>query len=141
MKFTFWIWLLQWPQASGSLSIELGSLDRRGRGEGDFIIASVSASRRDSLDKSGLFPEWKKMSAPKSQVEKVSFIYWLVDLCLSFVCLCLCMSLSLSFTFLRKNLNQEFKQILVQIPLGAFSKVLVETCEKIGFVQFPRIKS
>ncbi|TEA25124.1 hypothetical protein DBR06_SOUSAS34710006, partial [Sousa chinensis] len=34
------------------------------------IIASVSASRRDSLDKSGLFPEWKKMSAPKSQVEK-----------------------------------------------------------------------
>ncbi|XP_032476196.1 synaptotagmin-like protein 4 isoform X2 [Phocoena sinus] len=26
--------------------------------------------RRDSLDKSGLFPEWKKMSAPKSQVEK-----------------------------------------------------------------------
>lgn len=27
--------------------------------------------RRDSLDKSGLFPEWKKMSAPKSQAEKV----------------------------------------------------------------------
>ncbi|ERE65782.1 synaptotagmin-like protein 4 [Cricetulus griseus] len=27
-------------------------------------------SRRDSLDKSGLFPEWKKMSAPKSHVEK-----------------------------------------------------------------------
>ncbi|XP_036126540.1 synaptotagmin-like protein 4 isoform X2 [Molossus molossus] len=26
--------------------------------------------RRDSLDKSGLFPEWKKISAPKSQVEK-----------------------------------------------------------------------
>ncbi|XP_045661102.1 synaptotagmin-like protein 4 isoform X2 [Ursus americanus] len=26
--------------------------------------------RRDSLDKSGLFPEWKKMSAPTSQVEK-----------------------------------------------------------------------
>ncbi|XP_024602303.1 synaptotagmin-like protein 4 isoform X2 [Neophocaena asiaeorientalis asiaeorientalis] len=26
--------------------------------------------RRDSLDKSGLFPEWKKMSAPKSQVKK-----------------------------------------------------------------------
>ncbi|XP_060263930.1 synaptotagmin-like protein 4 isoform X4 [Ovis aries] len=26
--------------------------------------------RRDSLDKSGLFPEWKKMSAPKPQVEK-----------------------------------------------------------------------
>ncbi|XP_016051178.1 PREDICTED: synaptotagmin-like protein 4 [Miniopterus natalensis] len=26
--------------------------------------------RRDSLDKSGLFPEWKKMSAPKSQAEK-----------------------------------------------------------------------
>lgn len=29
-----------------------------------------STSRRDSLDKSGLFPEWKKMSAPKSQVGK-----------------------------------------------------------------------
>eukprot|EP00071_Canis_lupus_P037808 XP_022271365.1 synaptotagmin-like protein 4 isoform X2 [Canis lupus familiaris] len=26
--------------------------------------------RRDSLDKSGLFPEWKKMSAPTSQLEK-----------------------------------------------------------------------
>lgn len=52
-------------------------------GGGDFITVSVSAPRRDSLDKSGLFPEWKKMSAPKPQVEKVSFSYWLVDLCLS----------------------------------------------------------
>ncbi|XP_005072559.1 synaptotagmin-like protein 4 isoform X1 [Mesocricetus auratus] len=31
---------------------------------------SDSTSRRDSIDKSGLFPEWKKMTAPKSHVEK-----------------------------------------------------------------------
>ncbi|XP_008534612.1 synaptotagmin-like protein 4 isoform X2 [Equus asinus] len=35
-----------------------------------YTADSDSTSRRDSLDKSGLFPEWKKMSAPKSQVEK-----------------------------------------------------------------------
>ncbi|XP_075855774.1 synaptotagmin-like protein 4 [Microcebus murinus] len=35
-----------------------------------FTADSDNTSRRDSLDKSGLFPEWKKMSAPKSQVEK-----------------------------------------------------------------------
>ncbi|KAM5221240.1 synaptotagmin-like protein 4 isoform 2-T2 [Ctenodactylus gundi] len=34
------------------------------------VAGSESVSRRDSLDKSGLFPEWKKMTAPKSQVEK-----------------------------------------------------------------------
>ncbi|KAB1253431.1 Synaptotagmin-like protein 4 [Camelus dromedarius] len=34
-----------------------------------YLIIGIP-SRRDSLDKSGLFPEWKKMSAPKSQVEK-----------------------------------------------------------------------
>ncbi|XP_076963411.1 synaptotagmin-like protein 4 [Callospermophilus lateralis] len=35
-----------------------------------YTADSDSTSRRDSLDKSGLFPEWKKMSSPKSQVEK-----------------------------------------------------------------------
>ncbi|XP_049983246.1 synaptotagmin-like protein 4 isoform X2 [Alexandromys fortis] len=34
------------------------------------IIQEQKEARRDSLDKSGLFPEWKKMSAPKSKVEK-----------------------------------------------------------------------
>ncbi|XP_048653284.1 synaptotagmin-like protein 4 [Marmota marmota marmota] len=37
-----------------------------------YTADSDSTSRRDSLDKSGLFPEWKKMSSPKSQVEKVN---------------------------------------------------------------------
>lgn len=35
-----------------------------------YTADSDSMSRRDSLDKSGLFPEWKKISAPTSQVEK-----------------------------------------------------------------------
>lgn len=35
-----------------------------------YTADSDSTSRRDSLDKSTLFPEWKKMSAPKSQVAK-----------------------------------------------------------------------
>ncbi|XP_075395331.1 synaptotagmin-like protein 4 [Tenrec ecaudatus] len=34
-----------------------------------YTADSDSTSRRESLDKSGLFPEWKKMSAPKSQAE------------------------------------------------------------------------
>ncbi|XP_007990428.3 synaptotagmin-like protein 4 [Chlorocebus sabaeus] len=46
-----------------ALEAESESLD-------SFTADSDSTSRRDSLDKSGLFPEWKKMSAPKSQVEK-----------------------------------------------------------------------
>ncbi|XP_066213051.1 synaptotagmin-like protein 4 isoform X2 [Saccopteryx leptura] len=46
-----------------TLEAESESLD-------SYTADSDSASRRDSLDKSGLFPEWKKMSAPKSQVEK-----------------------------------------------------------------------
>ncbi|XP_006901201.1 PREDICTED: synaptotagmin-like protein 4 [Elephantulus edwardii] len=35
-----------------------------------YTADSDSTSREDSLDKSGLFPEWKKMTAPKHQVEK-----------------------------------------------------------------------
>ncbi|KAM8753528.1 synaptotagmin-like protein 4 isoform 2-T2 [Rhynchonycteris naso] len=46
-----------------TLEAESESLD-------SYMADSDSTSRRDSLDKSGLFPEWKKMSAPKSQVEK-----------------------------------------------------------------------
>ncbi|XP_052591363.1 synaptotagmin-like protein 4 isoform X1 [Peromyscus californicus insignis] len=46
-----------------TLEAESESLD-------SYTADSDSTSRRDSLDKSGLFPEWKKMSAPKSQVEK-----------------------------------------------------------------------
>nr|XP_017514396.1 synaptotagmin-like protein 4 isoform X2 [Manis javanica] len=46
-----------------ALEAESESLD-------SYTADSDSLSRRDSLDKSGLFPEWKKMSAPKSQVEK-----------------------------------------------------------------------
>ncbi|XP_036775536.2 synaptotagmin-like protein 4 isoform X2 [Manis pentadactyla] len=46
-----------------TLEAESESLD-------SYTADSDSLSRRDSLDKSGLFPEWKKMSAPKSQVEK-----------------------------------------------------------------------
>ncbi|EPY75386.1 synaptotagmin-like protein [Camelus ferus] len=34
------------------------------------LLLPLGNGVRDSLDKSGLFPEWKKMSAPKSQVEK-----------------------------------------------------------------------
>ncbi|XP_047391615.1 synaptotagmin-like protein 4 isoform X1 [Sciurus carolinensis] len=52
-------------QKSGksALEAESESLD-------SYTADSDSTSRRDSLDKSGLFPEWKKMSSPKSQVEK-----------------------------------------------------------------------
>ncbi|ERE65783.1 synaptotagmin-like protein 4 isoform X1 [Cricetulus griseus] len=46
-----------------ALEAESESLD-------SYTADSDSTSRRDSLDKSGLFPEWKKMSAPKSHVEK-----------------------------------------------------------------------
>nr|XP_012806729.1 synaptotagmin-like protein 4 isoform X3 [Jaculus jaculus] len=46
-----------------ALEAESESLD-------SYTADSDSTSRRDSLDKSGLFPEWKKMSAPKSQVDK-----------------------------------------------------------------------
>ncbi|XP_013205994.1 synaptotagmin-like protein 4 isoform X2 [Microtus ochrogaster] len=46
-----------------ALEAESESLD-------SYTADSDSTSRRDSLDKSGLFPEWKKMSAPKSKVEK-----------------------------------------------------------------------
>ncbi|XP_039074029.1 synaptotagmin-like protein 4 [Hyaena hyaena] len=46
-----------------ALEAESESLD-------SYTADSDSMSRRDSLDKSGLFPEWKKMSAPTSQVEK-----------------------------------------------------------------------
>ncbi|XP_028637574.1 synaptotagmin-like protein 4 isoform X1 [Grammomys surdaster] len=46
-----------------ALEAESESLD-------SYTADSDSTSRRDSLDKSGLFPEWKKMSAPKSQAEK-----------------------------------------------------------------------
>uniref|UniRef100_A0A5K1VKF1 Synaptotagmin-like protein 4 n=1 Tax=Sus scrofa TaxID=9823 RepID=A0A5K1VKF1_PIG len=45
-----------------ALEAESESLD-------SYTADSDSMSRRDSLDKSGLFPEWKKMSAPKFQVE------------------------------------------------------------------------
>ncbi|KAG8511200.1 Synaptotagmin-like protein 4 [Galemys pyrenaicus] len=51
-----------------ALEVESESLD-------SYTADSDSTSRRDSLDKSGLFPEWKKMSAPKSQIEKASFKY------------------------------------------------------------------
>ncbi|XP_055980166.1 synaptotagmin-like protein 4 isoform X1 [Sorex fumeus] len=47
-----------------ALEAESESLD-------SYTADSDSTSRRDSLDKSGLFPEWKKMSAPKSQVPVV----------------------------------------------------------------------
>ncbi|XP_021106120.1 synaptotagmin-like protein 4 isoform X2 [Heterocephalus glaber] len=46
-----------------ALEAESESLD-------SYTADSDSTSRGDSLDKSGLFPEWKKMSAPRSQVEK-----------------------------------------------------------------------
>ncbi|XP_019482327.1 PREDICTED: synaptotagmin-like protein 4 isoform X1 [Hipposideros armiger] len=46
-----------------ALEAERESLD-------SYTADSDSTSRRDSLDKSGLFPEWKKMSAPKSEVIK-----------------------------------------------------------------------
>ncbi|XP_055464309.1 synaptotagmin-like protein 4 isoform X2 [Psammomys obesus] len=46
-----------------TLEAESESLD-------SYTADSYSTPRRDSLDKSGLFPEWKKMSAPKFQVEK-----------------------------------------------------------------------
>lgn len=46
-----------------ALEAECESLD-------SYTADSDSTSRRDSLDKSGHFPEWKKMSAPKSQVGK-----------------------------------------------------------------------
>ncbi|XP_057394429.1 synaptotagmin-like protein 4 isoform X3 [Balaenoptera acutorostrata] len=46
-----------------ALEAESESLD-------SYMADSDSTSRRDSQDKSGLFPEWKKMSTPKSQVEK-----------------------------------------------------------------------
>eukprot|EP00071_Canis_lupus_P037809 XP_022271366.1 synaptotagmin-like protein 4 isoform X3 [Canis lupus familiaris] len=46
-----------------ALEAESESLD-------SYTADSDSLSRRDSLDKSGLFPEWKKMSAPTSQLEK-----------------------------------------------------------------------
>ncbi|XP_048192297.1 synaptotagmin-like protein 4 isoform X3 [Perognathus longimembris pacificus] len=46
-----------------ALEAESESLD-------SYTADSDSTSRRDSLDKSGLFPEWKKMSVPKYQVEK-----------------------------------------------------------------------
>ncbi|CAH6780143.1 synaptotagmin-like protein 4 isoform X1 [Phodopus roborovskii] len=46
-----------------ALEAESESLD-------SYTADSDSTSRRDSFDKSGLFPEWKKMSAPKSHVEK-----------------------------------------------------------------------
>ncbi|XP_034509438.1 synaptotagmin-like protein 4 isoform X2 [Ailuropoda melanoleuca] len=46
-----------------ALEAESESLD-------SYTADSDSLSRRGSLDKSGLFPEWKKMSAPTSQVEK-----------------------------------------------------------------------
>lgn len=48
---------------NSTLEAESESLD-------SYAADSDSTSRRDSLDKSGLFPEWKKMSAPRSQVEK-----------------------------------------------------------------------
>lgn len=71
---TFWIWLLWWHQASDFPSLlELWVLGRRGKGRSGSVITSDSTSRRDSLDKSGFFPEWKKMSAPRSQAEKVNF--------------------------------------------------------------------
>ncbi|XP_071069099.1 synaptotagmin-like protein 4 isoform X2 [Dasypus novemcinctus] len=47
----------------GALEAESESLD-------SYMADSDSTSRRDSLDKSSLFPEWKKMSAPKTQVGK-----------------------------------------------------------------------
>lgn len=46
-----------------ALEAESESLD-------SYTADSDSTSRTDSLDKSGLFPEWKKMSSPRSQVEK-----------------------------------------------------------------------
>ncbi|XP_045673490.1 synaptotagmin-like protein 4 isoform X7 [Phyllostomus hastatus] len=46
------------------------ALDAESESLDSYTADSDSTSRRDSLDKSGLFPEWKKMSDPKSQVEK-----------------------------------------------------------------------
>uniref|UniRef100_A0A8C6HK09 Synaptotagmin-like protein 4 n=1 Tax=Mus spicilegus TaxID=10103 RepID=A0A8C6HK09_MUSSI len=46
-----------------ALEAESESLD-------SYTADSDSTSRRGARSKSGLFPEWKKMSAPKSQVEK-----------------------------------------------------------------------
>ncbi|KAF6091593.1 synaptotagmin like 4 [Phyllostomus discolor] len=45
------------------------ALDAESESLDSYTADSDSTSRRDSLDKSGLFPEWK-MSDPKSQVEK-----------------------------------------------------------------------
>ncbi|XP_053513511.1 synaptotagmin-like protein 4 isoform X2 [Artibeus jamaicensis] len=45
-------------------------LDAESESLDSYTADSDSTCRRDSLDKSGLFPEWKKMSDPKSQVEK-----------------------------------------------------------------------
>ncbi|KAM5289748.1 synaptotagmin-like protein 4 isoform 3-T3 [Glossophaga mutica] len=46
------------------------TLDAESESLDSYMADSDSTSRKDSLDKSGLFPEWKKMSDPKSQVEK-----------------------------------------------------------------------
>ncbi|XP_036893276.1 synaptotagmin-like protein 4 isoform X3 [Sturnira hondurensis] len=46
------------------------ALDAESESLDSYTADSDSTSRRDSLDKSGIFPEWKKMSDPKSQVEK-----------------------------------------------------------------------
>nr|XP_051683426.1 synaptotagmin-like protein 4 isoform X1 [Oryctolagus cuniculus]XP_051683427.1 synaptotagmin-like protein 4 isoform X1 [Oryctolagus cuniculus] len=57
---------LEVPKAKSgksALEAESESLD-------SYTADSDSTSRTDSLDKSGLFPEWKKMSSPRSQVEK-----------------------------------------------------------------------
>ncbi|KAM6151692.1 synaptotagmin-like protein 4 isoform 2-T2 [Rhynchocyon petersi] len=52
------------------LKSEKNVLDAESESLDSYAADSDSTSRGDSLDKSGLFPEWKKMSAPKSHVEK-----------------------------------------------------------------------
>jgi hypothetical protein len=83
------------------------SSDRRGRGGGNLVVTSKSIFRRDSLDKSGLFPEWKKMSAPKSQVEKVNFR---LLFSLLFFLPSLPSFLPSFFFYLNQNLNQNINE-------------------------------
>ncbi|XP_005700215.2 PREDICTED: synaptotagmin-like protein 4 isoform X2 [Capra hircus] len=69
--------IIQEQQKEPSMSFEVpklksgkSALEAESESLDSYTADSDSVSRRDSLDKSGLFPEWKKMSAPKPQVEK-----------------------------------------------------------------------
>ncbi|XP_061265210.1 synaptotagmin-like protein 4 isoform X1 [Bos javanicus] len=69
--------IIQEQQKEPSMSFEVPKLksgrsvlEAESESLDSYTADSDTMSRRDSLDKSGLFPEWKKMSAPKPQVEK-----------------------------------------------------------------------